>query len=46
MLGLLKVPVIDMILVTIVVSALLWVSLDPILEPQLRQVGMSLTLNY
>ena len=39
MLALLKVPVIDLILVTVIVSALLWVGLDPILEPNLRQVS-------
>ena len=37
-LDLLRVPVICLILVTVVVTALLWVALDPILEPNLRQV--------
>lgn len=37
-LALMRVPVISIIMLTLIVSALLWVALDPVLEPFVRKV--------
>ena len=46
MVCLLKVPKIWCILLSVMVSAMTWMCLDPILEPHLRQVGSLLLIHY